>query len=58
MWFDIKFIDEIIIKKNFSKKIDRSLNSKLIKEKLKWSPTQPLKIGLEKTYEWIEKQIK
>jgi hypothetical protein len=31
---------KIIIKKDFSKKIDRSLNSKLIKEKLKYkSPT-------------------
>jgi dTDP-4-dehydrorhamnose reductase len=27
---------KIIIKKKFSKKIDRSLNSKLIKEKLKY----------------------
>jgi len=26
----------------------------LIKEKLGWSPTQPLRVGIEKTYRWIE----
>lgn len=40
---------KIIIKKDFSKKIDRSLNSKLIKEKLKYSSPSWKKM-LEKMY--------
>ena len=31
--------------------------NKLIREKLGWEPTQPLNIGIEKTYEWIMKEI-
>lgn len=36
----------------------RNSDNKLIYNKLGWKPTQPLKIGLEKTYKWIAKQIK
>lgn len=35
----------------------RNSDNKLIKEKLNWSPSLPLKIGLEKTYKWIEEQV-
>lgn len=35
----------------------RNSDNKLIKEKLNWSPSQPLYDGLIKTYEWINKQI-
>ena len=36
----------------------RNSDNTLIKEKLGWSPSQPLKVGLAKTYKWIEEQIK
>ena len=35
----------------------RNSDNKLIKEKLKWSPSQPLKKGVEETYHWIVEQI-
>jgi nucleoside-diphosphate-sugar epimerase len=35
----------------------RNSDNKLIKEKLNWSPSIPLNIGLEKTYNWIKKQV-
>lgn len=35
----------------------RNSDNKLIKEKLNWAPTQPLKDGLSKTYRWVEKMI-
>ena len=35
----------------------RNSDNTLIKEKLGWEPTQPLSIGLEKTYKWINKQV-
>ncbi|MBW1778963.1 MAG: NAD-dependent epimerase/dehydratase family protein, partial [Deltaproteobacteria bacterium] len=35
----------------------RNSDNRLIFKKLGWKPTQPLKIGLEKTYRWIEKQV-
>ncbi len=35
----------------------RNSHNKLIKEKLGWAPTKPLKDGMEKTYVWIEQQI-
>ncbi|RKY53474.1 MAG: NAD-dependent dehydratase, partial [Candidatus Neomarinimicrobiota bacterium] len=35
----------------------RNSDNRLIKEKLGWEPSYPLKNGLEKTYEWIEEQI-
>lgn len=36
----------------------RNSDNRLIKEKLNWAPSKPLKEGLEKTYRWIEHQIK
>lgn len=36
----------------------RTSDNKLIKQKLKWAPRQPLEAGLEKTYAWIEAQVK
>ena len=35
----------------------RNSDNKLIKEKLNWAPSRPLKEGLEKTYKWIESQV-
>nr|WP_321360545.1 NAD-dependent epimerase/dehydratase family protein [uncultured Hyphomonas sp.] len=36
----------------------RNSENTLISERLGWSPSQPLRTGLEKTYEWIERQVK
>lgn len=36
----------------------RNSDNKLIREKLGWEPKMRLKDGLEKTYRWIEKQVK
>jgi GDP-D-mannose 3', 5'-epimerase len=36
----------------------RNSDNQLIYEKLGWKPTAPLIEGMEKTYHWIEKQIK
>lgn len=35
----------------------RNSDNTLIKEKLNWGPTQPLKVGIEKTYNWIKDQL-
>ena len=35
----------------------RSSDNKLIKEKLGWAPSMPLKEGLKKTYDWIAEQV-
>lgn len=35
----------------------RNSDNTLIQEKLSWSPSQGLKIGVEKTYEWISAQV-
>jgi GDP-D-mannose 3',5'-epimerase len=35
----------------------RNSDNTLIKEKLGWSPTQPLRVGIEKTYKWIKTQV-
>jgi len=35
----------------------RNSDNTLIKEKLGWSPTQPLRVGIEKTYKWIADQV-
>ena len=35
----------------------RNSDNRLIKEKLNWAPTQPLKKGLEITYSWIKEQV-
>jgi nucleoside-diphosphate-sugar epimerase len=36
----------------------RNSDNTLIKEKLNWCPTQSLRVGIEKTYKWIESQVK
>jgi GDP-D-mannose 3', 5'-epimerase len=36
----------------------RNSDNRLIKEKLNWAPSQPLKDGIIKTYAWIEEQLK
>jgi nucleoside-diphosphate-sugar epimerase len=36
----------------------RNSDNNLIREKLGWSSTQPLRKGIEKTYHWIEEQLK
>ncbi len=36
----------------------RASDNSLIREKLGWAPSQPLRIGIEKTYRWIEAQVK
>jgi GDP-D-mannose 3', 5'-epimerase len=35
----------------------RNSDNRLIREKLGWAPSQPLKQGLERTYRWIEQRI-
>ncbi|MDB5459538.1 MAG: NAD-dependent dehydratase [Caulobacteraceae bacterium] len=35
----------------------RNSDNRLIKERLGWAPSQSLVTGLEKTYEWIERQV-
>jgi GDP-D-mannose 3',5'-epimerase len=35
----------------------RNSDNRLIKEKLGWAPSQPLRSGLEQTYQWILKQM-
>jgi GDP-D-mannose 3',5'-epimerase len=35
----------------------RNSDNRLIREKLNWSPSKPLREGLERTYKWIAKQI-
>lgn len=36
----------------------RNSDNRLIKEKLGWSPSEPLEKGLQKTYQWINEQVK
>jgi nucleoside-diphosphate-sugar epimerase len=36
----------------------RNSDNRLIKERLRWEPSQPLRVGLGKTYQWIEEQVK
>ncbi|HSB93307.1 MAG TPA: NAD-dependent epimerase/dehydratase family protein [Flavitalea sp.] len=36
----------------------RNSDNTLIREKLHWSPSQPLKDGLAKTFSWIDKKVK
>jgi nucleoside-diphosphate-sugar epimerase len=36
----------------------RNSDNRLIQERLGWSPSQTLRAGLEKTYEWIEWQVR
>jgi GDP-D-mannose 3', 5'-epimerase len=35
----------------------RNSDNRLIREKLGWAPSQPLREGLKKTYEWIGRQV-
>ena len=35
----------------------RNSDNKLYKEHMGWEPTQPLRVGMEKTFEWINKQV-
>lgn len=35
----------------------RNSDNRLIREKLNWEPSQPLRTGLEKTYAWISEQV-
>lgn len=35
----------------------RSSDNTMIRQKLGWEPTQKLSVGLEKTYEWIKRQV-
>jgi nucleoside-diphosphate-sugar epimerase len=35
----------------------RNSDNQLIRKKLGWAPSQPLEIGLKKTYLWIREQI-
>ena len=36
----------------------RNSDNRLIQEKLGWAPSHTLRSGLEKTYEWIERQVR
>ena len=35
----------------------RNSDNRLYQEKMGWTVSQPLKTGLEKTYQWIYKQV-
>ena len=35
----------------------RSSDNRLVRERLGWEPKQPLRVGLEATYAWIERQV-
>jgi nucleoside-diphosphate-sugar epimerase len=35
----------------------RNSDNRLISKKLSWKPSLPLQTGLEKTYDWIERQV-
>ena len=36
----------------------RKSDNQLIEDRLDWKPSQPLTTGLERTYRWIEKQVR
>lgn len=36
----------------------RTSDNHLIREKLGWAPSQSLNLGMEKTYKWVEEQVK
>ena len=36
----------------------RNSDNNLIKKKLNWAPSKPLKDGLKSTYEWIQDEMK
>jgi nucleoside-diphosphate-sugar epimerase len=35
----------------------RNSNNQLIRQRLGWQPSQPLRNGIELTYRWIERQV-
>lgn len=35
----------------------RNSDNNLIREKIGWAPSQPLEVGLKKTYEWVNEQV-
>ena len=35
----------------------RNSDNTLIKEKLNWAPSQPLRVGMTKLYRWVETQV-
>jgi GDP-D-mannose 3', 5'-epimerase len=35
----------------------RTSDNHLIKEKLGWAPSYPLRVGMEKLYRWVERQV-
>ena len=35
----------------------RNSDNTLIRQRLGWAPSQPLRVGMEKTYRWIESQV-
>jgi nucleoside-diphosphate-sugar epimerase len=35
----------------------RNSDNGLIQEKLGWAPSQSLRVGLERTYAWVERQV-
>jgi len=35
----------------------RKSDNSLYREKMNWEPSQPLKIGIEKTFNWIKTQL-
>ena len=60
----VEIVAEIAGKKVNIKHIDgptgvrgRNSDNHLIKEKLGWAPSQPLKEGLQKTFQWVNKQV-
>lgn len=60
-----KMVMEIAVKKQTIKHIEgplgvrgRNSDNAFIYEKLGWKPTRPVREGLEKTYQWIEEQVK
>lgn len=36
----------------------RNSDNRLLRERLHWEPSQPLRVGLEKTYAWIAEQVR
>ena len=60
----VDLVADIADKKIYIEHIDgplgvrgRCSDNKLIQEKLHWSPSYPLRMGLIKTYHWINKQV-
>lgn len=60
----VKMVMDVAGKKVSIKHIDgplgvrgRTSDNRLIRERLGWAPSAPLKAGIEKTYEWIQAQV-